>query len=115
QISYTSREFLGLLFALCCAQLSFAPLLLGPLIGRRSARVATVSSGWALVILAGGTAVGLIAVALYASTGREPWLWAAVPACLASGLVLFMLAQLLAGEGDAMAKSAIGPAPARRR
>jgi hypothetical protein len=94
QISYTSSEFLGLLFALCCAQLSFAPLLLGPLIGRRSARVATVSSAWALVILAVGTAIGLVAVALYASTGREPWLWAAVPACLASGLVLFMLARL---------------------
>jgi hypothetical protein len=98
QISYTSSEFLGLLFALCCAQLSFVPLLLGPLIGRGSAGFATVSSGWALAILAVGAVVGLVAVALYASTGRESWLWAAVPACLASGFVLFMLARLWPGK-----------------
>jgi hypothetical protein len=103
QISFTSSEFLGLLFALCCAQLSFVPLLLGPLIGRRSAGVGTVSSDWALVILAVGTAVGLVAVAFYASTGREPWLWAAVPACLASGLVVFMLARLWPGKRIATA------------
>jgi hypothetical protein len=96
-ISFTSSVFLGLLFALCCAQLSFVPLLLGPLTGRRSAG-ATVSSGWALVILAVGAAAGLVAVALYASTGREPWLWAAVPACLASGVVLFTLARLRPGK-----------------
>jgi hypothetical protein len=94
QISFTSSAFLGLLFALCCTQLSFVPLLLGPLMGRRSATAATVSPGWALVILAVGAAVGLLGVALYALTGREAWLWAAVPACLASGLVLFMLARL---------------------
>jgi peptidoglycan/LPS O-acetylase OafA/YrhL len=60
--------------------------------------MATVSSGWALGILAVGAAIGLVAVALYASTGRESWLWAAVPACLASGLVLFMLARLWPGK-----------------
>jgi hypothetical protein len=98
QISFTSSEFLGLLFALCCTQLSFVPLLLGPLMRRRSAAAATVSSGWALVILAVGAAVGLVGVALYASTGRESWLWAAVPACLGSGLVLFMLARLWPGK-----------------
>ena len=98
QISFTSGEFLGLLFALCCTQLSFVPLLLGPLMRRRSAAAATVSSGWALAILAVGAAVGLVGVALYASTGREAWLWAAVPACLASGLVLFMLARLRPGK-----------------
>jgi hypothetical protein len=98
QISFTSSEFLGLLFALCCTQLSFVPLLLGPLMRRRSAAAATVSSGWALVILAVGAAVGLVGIALYASTGREAWLWAAVPACLASGLVLFMLARLRPGK-----------------
>jgi hypothetical protein len=103
QISYTSSEFLGLLFALCCAQLSFVPLLLGPLIGRGSAGLAMVSSGWALAILAVGAVVGLVAVALYASTGRESWLWAAVPACLASGLVLFMLARLWPGKKIATA------------
>jgi hypothetical protein len=98
EISFTSSEFLGLLFALCCAQLSFVPLLLAPLMGRRRAGDATVSSGWALVILAVGAAVGLVAVVLYAATGHEPWLWAAVPACLASGLVLSMLARLWPGK-----------------
>jgi hypothetical protein len=103
QMSYTSSEFLGLLFALCCAQLSFVPLLLGPLIGRGSAGVTTVSSGWALAILAVGAVVGLVAIALYASTGRESWLWAAVPVCLASGLVLFTLARLWPGKRAATA------------
>ena len=103
QPSYTSSAFLGLLFALCCAQLSFVPLLLGPLIGRRGAGMATVSSGWALGILAVGAATGLVAVALYASTGRESWLWAAVPACLGSGLALFTLARLWPGKNAATA------------
>jgi hypothetical protein len=103
QMSYTSSEFLGLLFALCCAQLSFVPLLLGPLIGRGSAGVTTVSSGWALAILAVGAVVGLVAIALYASTGRESWLWAAVPVCLTSGLVLFTLARLWPGKRAATA------------
>jgi hypothetical protein len=94
QVNYTSGAFLALLFAFSCAQLAFVPLVLGPLIGRTRDGFATVSSAWALVILACGAAAGLIAVAIYLATGREPWLWAAVPACLASGLLLFVLARL---------------------
>ncbi len=94
QVNYTSGAFLALLFAFSCAQLSFVPLILGPLLGRTSEGFATVSSAWALVILACGAAAGLIAVAIYLATGSEPWLWAAVPACLASGLLLFALARL---------------------
>jgi len=94
QVNYTSGAFLALLFALSCAQLSFVPLMLGPLLGRTSDGFATVPSAWALVILACGAAAGLIAVAIYLVTGSEPWLWAAVPACLASGLLLFALARL---------------------
>jgi hypothetical protein len=94
QVDYASGAFLALLFAFCCAQLSFVPLIVGPLLGRTSERFATVSSAWALVILACGAAAGLIAVAIYLATGSEPCLWAAVPACLASGLLLFALAQL---------------------
>jgi hypothetical protein len=94
QVNYTSSEFLALLFAFCCAQLSFVPLVLGPLIARTSGGDGTVSSGWALAILASGAAVGLIAIAVYLTTGSEPWLWAAVPACLASGLLLFAIARL---------------------
>jgi len=94
QVNYTSGTFLALLFGFSCAQLSFVPLIFGPLLGRTREGFATVSSTWALVILACGAAAGLIAVAIYIATGSEPWLWAAVPACLASGLLLFALARL---------------------
>lgn len=90
-VSYTSSAFLALLFACSCAQISFVPLVLGPLIGRTSE---TVSPGWALLILGLGATVGLVALALYATTGSEPWLWAAVPSCLASGLLLLAIARL---------------------
>jgi hypothetical protein len=94
KVSYTSSAFLALLFAFSCAQLAFVPLVLGPLIGRTRDGFATVSAAWALVILACSAAAGPIAVAIYLATGSEPWLWAAVPACLASGLLLFTLARL---------------------
>jgi hypothetical protein len=94
KVSYTSSAFLALLFAFSCAQIAFVPLILGPLIGRTRNGFGTVSSVWALVILACGAAAGLIAVAIYLASGSEPWLWAAVPACLASGLLLFILARL---------------------
>jgi hypothetical protein len=94
KVSYASSAFLALLFAFSCAQLAFVPLLLGPLIGRTRDGFATVSSAWALVILVCGAAAGLMAVAIYLATGSEPWLWAAVPACLASGLLLFTVARL---------------------
>jgi hypothetical protein len=93
-ISFASSEFLGLLFAFCCAQLSFVPLILGPVIARRSGDFGTVSSGWALVILGFGAVIGLVAVAVYLMSGNESWLWSAVPACLGSGLMLFIVARL---------------------
>jgi Na+/proline symporter len=101
RVNSTSSEFLALLFAFCCAQLSFAPLVLGPLIARTSRGDGTVSSGWALAILASGAAVGPIAIAVYFTTGSEPWLWAAVPACLASGLLLFTMARLWSARTSA--------------
>ncbi len=94
KISFTSSAFLALLFAFCCAQLSFVPLILGPLMGRAGDASGTVSPGWALAILAVGAAAGVGAVAIYVATGNEPWLWAAVPACLGSGLVLFAIARM---------------------
>jgi len=39
-------------------------------------------------------ASGIAAVIVYLTSGAQPWLWAAVPACLASGLVLFAVARL---------------------
>ena len=43
KISFTSSAFLALLFAFCCAQLSFVPLILGPLMGRTGAASVALS------------------------------------------------------------------------
>jgi hypothetical protein len=79
--------------ALGCAQLALAPLVLGPLVGRKRGGAGSVSAGWALAILGLGAASGFAAVAVHLATGAEAWLWAAVPACLASGLALFAVAR----------------------
>jgi hypothetical protein len=85
---------LALLFALFCAQLTFVPLVLWPVIGRRVAGYGTVSPAWALAILGIGTAVGVSAATIYLATGNESWLWAAVPGCLGSSFLLFAVARL---------------------
>ena len=69
----------------------FVPLVLGPLIGRTHG-AGTVGPAWALTILAVGSAVGVGAIAVYLATGHETWLWAAVPATLGAGGLLFALA-----------------------
>jgi hypothetical protein len=94
QITFTGGKFLALVFAFSCAQLSFVPLVLGPLIGRTREGSGAVSPPWALGILGLGTAVGVGAAAAYLATGHEPWLWAAIPACLAAGALLFGVARL---------------------
>jgi hypothetical protein len=94
QISFSSSAFLALLFAFCCAQLSFLPLVFGPIINRTGGGSGAVSPRWALAVLASGAAGGACAAAAYFATGNEAWLWAAVPACLGSGLSLFTVARL---------------------
>ena len=94
QISFTSNKFLALLFVFYCAQLSFVPLILGPVIGQAGRASVNVSSGWALVIMGASAAAGAGAVCVYLTIGDELWLWAAVPACLVSGLLLFAAARL---------------------
>jgi hypothetical protein len=103
QISFTSSEFLALLFAFSCAQLSFVPLILGPVVGRTSTGFGTVSAPWALVILGVSAVMGLLAVAIYVATRNESWLWAAVPACLGSGFLLFIAARRWPGKRAAAA------------
>jgi hypothetical protein len=98
QISFTSSTFLALLFAFFCAQLSFVPLVLGPIIGRTKGSFATVSPLWALAVLGSGAASGVGTVTVYLITGFDAWLWAAVPVCLGSGLFLFTLARLWSGK-----------------
>ena len=92
EMSFTSSTFLALLFAFCCAQLSFVPLVVGPIVAR-TRRPAWVSPRWALLILGAGAASGIAAIIAYVATGTEGWLWAAVPVCLGAGFVLFAIAR----------------------
>jgi len=103
QISFASSEFLALLFAFYCAQLAFVPLVLGPVMGRTGAGFGTVSARWALVILGVSAVMGLLAVTIYVATRNESWLWAAVPACLGSGFLLFVVARRWPGKPTAAA------------
>ena len=91
-MGFTGSGFLAPLFAFFCAQLSFVPLVLGPLIGRTRGRA--VSPGWALGVIGCGAVVGVGSVAIYLTSGSEPWLWAAVPASLGSGFLIFIVARL---------------------
>jgi hypothetical protein len=95
-ITLTSSGFLALVIAFGSIELAFVPLVLGPFIShRREGTVAaSVPAEWALAVLGAGTAAGVGAVLVYFATGRELWLWAAVPACLVTGAVLFALARL---------------------
>jgi hypothetical protein len=96
-MSFTSGTFLAVVFACWCAQLSFVSLVLAP-IGLRGRGMGAVSAPWALLIVGIAAASGIAAVIVYLATGAEPWLWAAVPACLGSGLVLFAVARLCRGQ-----------------
>jgi hypothetical protein len=91
-MGFNGSEFLALLFAFYCAQLSFVPLVLGPMIGRT--RAGAVSPGWALGVIGCGAVVGVGSVAIYLTSGSESWLWAAVPASLGSGFLVFIVARL---------------------
>ncbi|HEY7246932.1 MAG TPA: hypothetical protein VH678_23915 [Xanthobacteraceae bacterium] len=91
--SFTAGTFLAVLFACWCAQLSSVSLLLAP-IGLGGIGMGAVSPSWALVIVGVAAASGIATVMVYLATGAEPWLWAAVPACLGTGLALFAVARL---------------------
>lgn len=93
EITLSSGSFLALVLGFSCLQLSFAPLVLGPLIGR-SGRRGTVNPGWAIAVMGGGAVIGSGAVAAYLATGYDPWLGAAVPGCLGSSTLLFITACL---------------------
>jgi hypothetical protein len=96
EVSFTSGRFLALQLACVCAQLAFIPLVLSPLIAGTRGRSAAVSPAWAMAVLAVGVAAGQGAVIVCLRTAHEAWLWAAVPACLGSGLSLFEVARLSA-------------------
>jgi hypothetical protein len=90
--SFSSGRFLHLQLACLCAQLAFAPLVLGPMIlGNNSA---AVSPAWAIAVLGAGVAAGQGVVIVGLQPEHKAWLWAAVPACLGFGLSLYAVALL---------------------
>ncbi len=89
RIGFATGVLPALVSTLCCAQLSFAPLVLGPIVARARGGHGAVSPGWAGAILAVGFGTGVAAVAGYLATGVDAWLWSAAPAALGSGFVLF--------------------------
>jgi hypothetical protein len=90
-LSFTSRGFLSLQLACLCAQLAFAPLVLGPMILGKSAAVSPV---WAIAVLGAGVAAGQGVVIVSLDPEHQAWLWAAIPVCLAAGLSLYAVALL---------------------
>jgi hypothetical protein len=86
-----ANEFPALVFALYCAQLSFVPLVLGPVIGRARAEL---SPGWALSVIGCSALVALGSVAVYVASRNELWLWGAVPASLGCSLLVFIVASI---------------------
>jgi hypothetical protein len=93
QITLSSSSFLALVLGFSCLQISFAPLVLGPLIGR-SGRRGTVNAGWAVAVMGVGAVIASGTVAAYFATGYDLWLWAAAPGCLGSSSLLFIAACL---------------------
>jgi hypothetical protein len=83
-----------LVVAFYCAQLAPVPLILGPVIARARGGYGIVNAGWALAIVAISAVIGIGAVAVHLATGGELWLWAAVPATLGAGFLLFAIARL---------------------
>jgi hypothetical protein len=94
RVGFATNAFLALLFAVCCAQFSFGPLVLGPLLCGASGDRGAVSPHWALTVMGCSAASGAAAVASYVAYGNEAWLWAAVPGCLGTGLLVFTVARM---------------------
>lgn len=100
QIKFGSNEFLAILFAFYCAQLSFVPLILGPLRGSDAGRFGTVSAPWAIAVLAIGTVAGIACQVVYLVTGDDTWLWGSVPLCLILSWGTFLLARMIGSSGQ---------------
>jgi hypothetical protein len=90
-VQFGAAQFVALLFAFYCAQLSFVPLILGPILRVSPSGFLTLNGSWALAVLLVGIVVGLTSISIYLATGSEAWLWAAVPLCLTSGFALFVI------------------------
>ena len=93
--SFASTRFLTLQLACVCAQLAFVPLVVGPMILGNSG---ALSRAWAIAVLGAGVAAGQGVVIVSQQPEHDAWLWAAIPACLGSGLSLYAVALLWANR-----------------
>ena len=93
KITFASASFLVLVFGFSSFQLSFVPLVLGPLIAGSGGR-GNVSPGWALAIMGVSAAVAVGTTAAYLATKYDALLSLAVPGCLGSAALLFLTARL---------------------
>ncbi len=89
--SVASARFVNLQLACFCAQLAFAPLVVGPMV---LGNAGVVSPVWAIAVLGAGVAAGQGLVIVSVQPEYKTWLWAAIPACLGAGLSLYAVALL---------------------
>jgi hypothetical protein len=101
-LKFDSGKFLAFLFAFYCAQLSFVPLILGPLYRKKGEKFGTITPAWAFATLMSGTAAGIGMLLIYFQNDDDRWLWGAVPACLFCAFVMF-------GIGRARSKQQASP------
>jgi hypothetical protein len=99
-LSFISVRFLDVQLACVCAQLAFTPLVLGPMIGGKSA---AVSPAWATAVLGAGIAAGQGVIIVSLQPDHKALLWSAIPSCLGSGLLLYVVA-LLRDKGTRAAR-----------
>jgi hypothetical protein len=89
--SFASARFVNLQLACFCAQLAFAPLVVGPMV---FGNAGVVTPAWAIAVLGAGVAAGQGLVIVSLQPEYKAWLWAAIPACLGVGLSLYAVALL---------------------
>jgi hypothetical protein len=89
--SFAGARFVNLQLACFCAQLAFAPLVVGPMI---LGNAGVISPAWAIAVLGAGVAAGQGLVIVSLQPEYKTWLWAAIPACLGVGWLLYAVALL---------------------
>jgi hypothetical protein len=92
-VGFTSSSFLALVFTLSCPILSFAPLIVSGIFSDRKP-----GAGWALLIMVSGVVCTAASLLGFITSGNDTWLWAGVPACVASGFFIAAAAQLSHGS-----------------
>jgi hypothetical protein len=91
--AFAGARFLGLVFGFSSAQLSFAPLVLAPLIAGAGG-IGTLTPTWALAVLIVSGAIGIGITMVGLVVGYESSLSWVVPGCLGSAASLFVIASL---------------------